>query len=119
MALKTENENGAIIIQNDVLAKIAGMAATHCYGVVGMVTRKKTTGLVNLLFGDSMAKGVSVTTTEDAKLAIDLHIMVEYGVNIAAICEAIIKDVKYNVEMMTGFKVGKVNVNVESARVTD
>lgn len=117
MALKTENENGAIIIQNDVLAKIAGIAATHCYGVVGMVTRKKSNGLVNLLFGDSMAKGVSVSTTEDYKLAIDLHIMVEYGVNIATICQQIIKDVKYNVETMTGFKVGKINVNVESARV--
>jgi len=45
--------------------------------------------------------------------------MVEYGVNIAAMCEAIIKDVTYNVESMTGFKVGRVNVNVESARLTE
>lgn len=116
MALQTVNENGAIIIQNEVLAKIAGMAASSCYGVVGMAMRKGANGLVSLLLGDSITKGVNVSI-ENERISIDLHIMVEYGVNISAICESIIKNVKYSIESMTGCKVGKINVNVESARV--
>ena len=115
MTLQTENENGVIVIQNEVLAKIAGMAATRCYGVVGMAARKGN-GLVGLLLGDSITKGVNISTEND-RITIDLHIMVEYGVNISAICESIIKNVKYSIESMTGCKVGKINVSVESARV--
>ncbi len=116
MTLQTENANGVIVIQNDVLKKIAGMAATRCYGVVGMASRKGSNGLVNLLLGDSITKGVDISTEND-RITIDLHIMVEYGVNISAICQSIIKNVKYSIESMTGCKVGKINVNVESARV--
>ena len=116
MMLQTENSNGVIVIQNDVLAKIAGMAATRCYGVVGMVSRKGSNGLVSLLMGESITKGVNISTEND-RITIDLHIMVEYGVNISVICESIINNVKYSIESMTGCKVGKINVNVESARV--
>ncbi len=115
MALQTENKNGVIVIQNEVLAKIAGMAASRCYGVVGMTARKGN-GFSALLMGDSITKGVNISTEND-RITIDLHIMVEYGVNISAICESIIKNVKYSIESMTGCKVGKINVSVDSARV--
>ena len=55
--------------------------------------------------------------TEDEKISIDLHVIVEYGVNIKVICESIIGNVKYAVETATGFKVGKVTVNVEGVRI--
>ncbi len=116
MTLQTVNANGTIVIQDDVLAKIAGMAATRCYGVVGMAGRKGKNGFVNLLLGDSITKGINIRTEND-RLTIDLHIIVEYGVNISAICDSIIKNVKYSIETMSGCKVGKINVNVESARV--
>ena len=114
MTLQTENAKGVIVIQNDVLAKIAGMAASRCYGVVGMTAKKN--GLASLLMGDSITKGVTISTEND-RLTIDLHIMVEYGVNIGVICQSIIKNVKYSIESMSGCKVGKINVNVDSARV--
>lgn len=116
MALQIETEYGKIVIENEVVAKIAGMSATRCYGVVGMTTRSGKSGLSSLLMGDTITKGVEITT-ENERLTIDLHIMVEYGVNISAICNSIIGNVKYSVESMTGFKVGKINVHVESARV--
>ena len=116
MTLQTENANGIIVIQDDVLAKIAGMAATRCYGVVGMAGRKSSNGIVSLLLGDSITKGVKITTEND-RITIDLHIIVEYGVSISVICDSIIKNVKYSIETMSGCKVGKINVNVESARV--
>lgn len=114
MAVKKENSLGEIIISNDVIAKISGMAATRCYGVVGMTDSKGK--LYNLFLGDSITKGVSVSIADES-LIIDLHIMVEYGVNISAISESIIKNVKYSVENITGCKVGTVNVFVDSARV--
>ena len=114
MAVKKINSLGEIVISNEVIAKISGMAATRCYGVVGMTDPKGK--LYNLLLGDSITKGVSIST-KDESLVIDLHIMVEYGVNISAISESIIKNVKYSVESMTGCMVGGVNVFVDSTRV--
>lgn len=119
MPLQIETKKGAIIIPNDVLSKIAGIAATHCYGVVAMAGRKGAGGAYDLLFGDAMSKGVSVTATDDKQVKIELHIVVSYGVNINAVCESIIKDVKYNVEAMTGFSVGAVNVKVDGIRMSD
>lgn len=114
MAVKKVNALGEIIIQNDVIAKISGMAATGCYGVVGMTDSKG--GLYNLFMGNSITKGVSIST-ENECLVIDLHIMIEYGVNISVISESIIKNVKYSVENLTGCKVGAVNVYIDSTRV--
>ena len=114
MAVKKENALGQIVISNDVIAKISGMAATSCYGVVGMIDPKGK--LYNLFAGDSITKGVNVSL-EDEALVIDLHVMVEYGVNISAMSESVIKNVKYNVEKITGCKVGAVNVFVDSTRV--
>jgi uncharacterized alkaline shock family protein YloU len=55
---------------------------------------------------------------EDNMLTIDMHIMVQYGVNVSAICESIMHNVEYQVSGMTGFEVKAVNVYVESMRVT-
>jgi len=115
---KIENAYGNIIMPVDVIARMAGIAATQCYGVVGMASRNKTDGLVSLLKKEHLNRGVKVTI-EDNLMIIDLHIMVEYGVNIAAICENIVSNVKYKVESMTGLKVKKINVFVESIRVEE
>lgn len=119
MSGRLENDNGTIIIPAEVIANMAGIAATQCYGVVGMASRNKADGLVNLLKKDALNKGIKVTVSEDQHLTIDLHIIVEYGVNISTICENIINNVKYYVETMTGFTVKKINVYVESIRVDE
>lgn len=116
MAIKTENEQGAIIMSSNVVAKIAGTVASRCYGVVGMAYKNKSDGLASLLKGESITKGISVET-EDNKISISLHIIVEYGVNIKVICDSIINNVRYSLESMTGFKVGRVSVNIDGIRV--
>lgn len=117
MAIKTENENGAIILSDNVIARLAGVAATNCYGVVGMSYKSAADGIASLLKWDSITKGIKVSTV-DEKIVIDLHIIVEYGVNINATCESIVEQVKYAVEDAIGFKVGGVNVNVDGIRVS-
>lgn len=116
MNAKIENGNGVITISNEVIATIAGDAATHCYGVVGMAVRNKADGIASLLKRDAMSRGIKVIVEEDG-LTIDVHVIVGYGINIKTTSESIIEGVKYNVENVTGFVVKQVNVNVESVRV--
>lgn len=116
MAAKIENNLGDIIISNSVIANIAGAVANNCYGVVGMAVRNAKDGLVSLLKSGNLSKGIKVTV-EDNVLTIDMHIMVQYGVNVAAICESIMHNVEYQVSNMTGFEVKAVNIYVESMRV--
>ncbi len=116
MAIKTDTDRGSIVMSNNVIAQIAGMVATGCYGVVGMAYKSATDSFASLLKWDTITKGIKVTT-EDDKISIDLHIIVEYGVNIKVVSDSIISNVRYSVEDMTGFRVGRVTVNVEGIRV--
>lgn len=111
-----ENHLGIITLDNEAIAKIAGMVTTECYGIVGMAVKNVKDGIVHLLKMDSLTKGVRINV-EDKAINIDLHIIVEYGVNIEAVGKTIINTVKYKVEDFTSLKVNKVNVFVEGIRV--
>jgi len=108
-------ELGAVYMEESALAKIAGNIATKCYGVVGMVYRSKRDGIVSLLKRDKMGKGIQVRMTDEG-ISISLHIMVEYGMNITAISESIINNVKYQMTENTGIDISDVTVHVESIR---
>jgi uncharacterized alkaline shock family protein YloU len=116
MAAKISNELGLITIDNEVIARVAGLAATDCYGVVGMAVKNVKDGIVQLLKKDSLTKGVSLIVDEKG-LRLALHIIVEYGTNIPAIAEVISSTVKYRVEEATDLKVAGINIYVEGIRV--
>ena len=116
MSCKIKNAYGTISIENEVVARVAGMAAMGCYGVVGMAAKSVKDGLVRLLKIESLTRGIKLTELDNA-VNIDLHIIAEYGTNIPAICESIMSTVKYMVEDSCGLKVEKVNVFVEGLRV--
>lgn len=107
---------GAINISQEVLASIAGNAATECYGLVGMASRTLQDGIVELLGRDAVSKGVEVKV-DGEQVVIELHIIVEYGVKISEVARNIQEKVKYSVENLTGLKVSSVNVNVQGVRV--
>ncbi len=96
--MKLQNDLGEIRISSDVFTAITGSAATNCYGVKGMAVRSKTDGLVHLLKRESMAKGVKVYYNEDGTVSIELHIIVENGVNLMAVCRSIMSEVRYVVQ---------------------
>ena len=116
MAARTENEFGSVIISNNVIAIAAGIIATSCYGVVGMAVRNAKDGIVSLLKPSNFSKGIKVTI-EDNEVVVDMYIIVQYGVNINAICESIIHGVKYRLSELIGMDVKAVNVFVESIRM--
>lgn len=109
-----ENELGKIAVSNNVYTKIAGNAATKCFGVKGMAVRSVTDGLVHLLRRESMAKGVLVRVNEDGTISIDLHIMIDQGVNIPVLGQSIVSEVRYKVSQQTETEVREVNVIVDS-----
>ena len=116
MSAKLENQYGTISIENEVIARIAGLTAVDCYGIVGMAAKNMKDGLVQLLKRESLTKGIRINVNEE-QISIDLHIIVEYGTNITAIAENIISTVKYKVETVCGIAVEQVNVFVEGVRV--
>ena len=116
MQSKIKNELGTISMENEVIARIAGLAAMECYGVVGMAAKSLRDGLVHLLKKESLSKGVNITTMDNGELIIDLRIIVEYGTNLAAIADTLQSNVRYTVESSVGMRVREVNVFIESVR---
>ena len=112
--VKVLTEQGEIGISNAVFTTITGAAATNCFGVKGMAYRSMTDGIVHLLRPEAMSKGVKVTYNDDNTVSIELHIIVENGVNIATVCRSIMGEVKYVVSKNTGVEVRDVNVCVDS-----
>ena len=118
------NENGEIIIENEVIAQYARAegdtgSALECFGIVGMATISMKDGIAKLLKGDSISKGVNVVIGENNELSIDFHIIVAYGVSISTVCDNLISTVQYSIEEMTGMKVKAINIFVEGVRVID
>ena len=114
--MKLENELGEIRISSDVFTTVTGSAATNYYGVKGMAVRSTTDGLVHLLKRESMSKGVKVYYNADGTVSIELHIIVENGVNLMAVCRSIMSEVRYVVSKTTGVEVASVDVCVDSMR---
>ena len=114
--MKVQTEKGVITVSSDVFTNITGAAATNCYGVKGMAIRSATDGLVHLLRRESMAKGVKVTYNGDGTISLELHIIVENGVNLMAVCRSIMSEVRYVVSKTTGVEVASVDVCVDSMR---
>ncbi len=110
------NQDGSINISDAVFANIVGHVANSCYGVVGMAAKSAGDGIVSLLKKNHYEKGVKVITEGDG-LIVQMHIVVLYGVNLPAVTRSISKEVKYNVEQMTGFPVKKVNIIIDGMKV--
>lgn len=109
---------GEVTIDNEVLAKVTGVSAVECYGIVGMAMVNVTSGIAKLLRGDNITKGISLNV-EDNVIAIKLHIIIEYGVNIKAVTDNLISTVTYKLETFSGLKVGHIDVYVEDVRVDE
>lgn len=108
------SEKGIIDIASDVFSNIVGDAASSCFGVKGMASQSKESGVWQLLRRESMSKGVLVHYSEDGSVAVELHIVVDHGVNLSALCESIMSEVGYKVTAATGVPVNQVDVYIDS-----
>ncbi len=112
--MKLQTGKGLVTISSDVFTNITGAAATNCYGVKGMAVRSTTDGLVHLLRRESMSKGIKVTYHDDGTISLELHIIVDNGVNLKAVSRSIMSEVRYNVSRFTGVTVRTVDVFIDS-----
>ena len=115
--IRHNNDKGSVSISTSVYTEIVGTAAANCFGVKGMAARSVTDGVYHLLRKESVSKGVHVEFHEDDTISIDLHIIVDNGVNLNAVGASIISEVRYNVTKCTGTEVRAVNVYVDSMMI--
>ena len=90
----TEPIAGTLSVSNEVIADIAGYAAMSCYGVVGMAEQMQGAESVRLLPGQRLRKGLLVTTTESG-LTVDLHVVLEAGVNMRSVSDNLSSSVAF------------------------
>ena len=115
--IRHEKEHGSINVNTNVYTEIVGVAVSNCFGVKGMAARSVSDGLYHLLRKDAAGKGVKVQFHEDGSISIDLHIIVDFGVNLSAVGASIISEVRYVVTNCTGTEVRAVNVYVDSMMI--
>lgn len=105
------NALGTIRIADEVVSIIAGLAATEVEGVAGM-SGGIAGGIAEILGRKNFSKGVKVEVGEK-EAAIDLYIIVKYGVRIPDIALNVQEAVKVAIENMTGLSTVEVNVHVQ------
>lgn len=119
---RLQNDKGKITVAESVVQKIAGIACREISGVYAMGSSTgRTFGAIRESIPGSMgapniAQGVRVQVG-DTQAAIDLDIVVEYGVAIADLADSIQRNVKQAVEQMAGLEVVEVNVNVDDVHL--
>lgn len=96
-------ENGSVMISEDVIATIVAQSVTEVEGVVGMTEKagSKKTG-----------KAIKITIGQDDELYIDCNVNIAYGQSVVTVAKAVQDAVNSAVESMTGVTVASVNVNV-------
>ncbi|HEY2327367.1 MAG TPA: Asp23/Gls24 family envelope stress response protein [Gaiellaceae bacterium] len=107
--LTLQLERGRLTIAREAVAEIVAESALGCYGVVGL---SAGTRVKRMLRRD----GVSVDGGPDA-LRIELHVVVEHGLNLAEVAATIRSQVAYEIERLTGLTVAAVEVVIQNVRV--
>lgn len=105
------DDYGSVKISEEVVAIIAGIAATDVPGVAGM-SGGIAGGIAEILGRKNLSKGVKVEVGEK-EAAIDLYIIVEFGARIPEVAWDIQDKVKNTVQTMTGLNVVEVNIHVQ------
>ena len=117
MDIDKKTEYGTINITLDAVAHVAGNAATECYGVVGMSSRRSLKdGINDLLKKENFSKGVYVKKNAKGLIEVDIYIIVSYGLRITEILSGVQKTVKYALEKAFNLKLAAVNVYVQGIK---
>ena len=106
------SERGSTRIADNVVAKVAGIAAQEVEGIqMGGGTARAVGGFLDSVTGGGPARGVSVEVGEE-EAAVDLALAVQYGAEIPRIAEAVRRNVINRVENLVGLRVVEVNITV-------
>jgi uncharacterized alkaline shock family protein YloU len=104
-------ENGSVLISEDVLITIVTHAIEEVEGVVGL-NAKPGADIVELIGKKGWGKGLKITIDEEDTIAVDCNITVAYGQSVVSVAGAVQTSVTNALESMAGVKITAVNVNV-------
>ena len=107
--LTLDLELGRLTISRDAFAEIVAETALGCYGVVGLSAGSRVGRLLR-------REGISVEG-DGRGLRIELHVVVEHGLNLAEVAATVRSQVAYEVTRLTGFDVSAVEVVIQRVRV--
>ena len=110
--IETEGGFGEVRIADDVVAIIAGLAASEVKGVASMAGNV-TRDLIEKLGVKSLSKGDKVQV-EEGKVKVAMNINIDYGYNVPETCTKSQDKVKTAIETMTGLEVSEVNIKIAS-----
>jgi uncharacterized alkaline shock family protein YloU len=114
-ALVQARQWGRIEVFPSAVGAIAAHASLGCYGIAGMAARGLRDGFAELLRRENVDRGVEVVEIEGG-LAIDVFVIVQYGIRISEVAHNLQQTVKFEVERAVNVPVARVNVNVQGVR---
>lgn len=107
---------GDLVVSEEVIADVAGHAATQCYGVVGMAAPNAVDGLVKILPKSRLRRGIVVSTDEEGTL-VSLYVILEHGVNISTVSENLVDQVTFALREFVHTPLKGVEVHVQGIKV--
>lgn len=115
--IQLEDNLGKVVVADEVVGVIAGLAAVEVEGVASMAGNI-TKDLISKLGRKTLSKGVKVDIIEDV-VTVTMSINLKYGYNVMKICKKVQEKAKVAIENMTGLTVADVNVRVAGIEVEE
>ena len=106
--LTVDTARGTVTISRDVVADVVAETAARCYGVVGLSSASRVARMLR-------REGVGVAG-DSSGLRIELHVVVEHGLNLAEVAATVRSQVAYEVERIVGLPVSAVEVVIQDVR---
>jgi uncharacterized alkaline shock family protein YloU len=106
--LTLASPRGTITISRDVVAEIVAETAARCYGVVGLSSASRVGRILR-------REGITVAG-DASEVRVELHVVVEHGLNLAEVAATVRSQVAYEVERLTGLTVAAVEVVIQDVR---
>ena len=104
-------DNGSIMISEDVIASIVSQSVQEVEGVVGLSV-KPGADIADIIVKKNWGKGMRIVIAEDNSLTVDCDSLISYGQSVVAVAQNVQETVSSHLESMTGVTVNAVNVNV-------
>lgn len=104
-------DNGAVMISEDVIATIVAHAVEEVEGIVGL-NAKPGADIIEMIGKKNWGKGLKINIAEDDSLSIDCNVNVAYGYSVVSVAKAVQEAITNALESMAGVTITAVNVNV-------
>jgi uncharacterized alkaline shock family protein YloU len=104
-------ENGTVMISEDVIATIVANSVSDVEGIIGLTT-KPGADIADKFGMKNWGKGMKIAIAEDNSVSVDCNIVVAYGQSVVTVAQAVQAAVTAAIESATSVNVAAVNVNV-------